>query len=199
MHSFRSFVALVNVCLLVSLPTTAPATAQERPAPQRLRILTLEGQNAVNYIPIRTGTAPVIEVRDELDRPLEGAAVTFNIVAAGAGATFEGGQSTQSALTDYRGQAGVRGYAINDKPGRFTIEVTATFAGRTARATITQVNSIDRLPPELGGARRSRTKTWILLGIAAAAGAGAGIYFATRSSNTPISVGIGPVGIGGPR
>ena len=151
-------------------------------------------------MPTRMANAPVVEIRDENDRPVEGAAVEFRLPVTGAGATFEGGQTVQKTVTDYRGQAGVRGYAINDQPGRFVIEITALYQGRTGRFAMTQVNSADQLPPELGGpAKRSSAWKWILLGVAAGAGAGAGIYFATRSNPGPISVGTGPVTIGGPR
>ena len=37
----------------------------ELPSGQRLRIIPLEGHNAVNYIPMGTATPPVVEVRDE--------------------------------------------------------------------------------------------------------------------------------------
>jgi hypothetical protein len=196
MLAIRNILAGVLACLL----TCAPAPGQQSQSPQRLRIIPLEGQNAVNYIQIRTATAPVVEVRDENDRPVEGAAVEFKLPASGPGATFEGGQTIQKAVTDYRGQAGAKGYTINDQPGRFIIDISAAYQGSTGRFVMTQVNSTGPLPPEFGGpAKRSSAWKWILLGAGAAAGAGLGIYFGTHSDPGPISVGTGPVTIGGPR
>lgn len=189
-----------STALFVSVLLAAyPAVCQQPPAVQRIRIFTLEGQNAVNYIPIRTATAPVVEVRDENDRPIEGASVTFTAPATGPGAVFERGERTQTTITNFRGQAGVRGYTINDKPGRFAIEVTARYQDSVARVMITQANSMEAIPTDAGSKKKSHKTMWILLGIAAGAGAGAGVYFATREGNNPINVGIGSISVGGPR
>ncbi len=175
-----------------------PLHGQQPMTAQRLRIIPLEGNNAINFIQIRSSTPPVVEVRNENDQPLEGVAVVFTLPTAGAGATFENGQRSQAALTDFRGQAGVTRYTINDTPGRFAIEVTAKYQRQTGRTMIVQTNSVGELPVELGGRAPSRKKTWWLIAVAAA-GAGTAIYFATRSSNRTISVGLGPVGLGAPR
>lgn len=193
MRTFRPFLAAVIVCLLAF-----PAAGQQAGPVQRLRIIALEGQRAVNYIPIRTTTAPVVEVRDENDRPVEGATVVFKLPDSGPGGTFEGGQTTQTGITDFRGQVGARGYTSNSVPGRFVIEVNATYEDRSARLPITQTNSIDALPPELGGPKKSSRKKWILLSVAAGAGAGVALYLLT-GRDKPISVGGGPVSVGGPR
>jgi hypothetical protein len=172
----------------------------QQPSPgQRLRIIPLEGNNAVNYIPLQTVTPPVVEVRDENERPVEGAAVTFRLPASGPGATFGGTGTTQTGITDARGQVGVTGYTINKQPGRFAIEVTAAHESRAGRLLMAQSNSADKLPPEVAGERRGGKLKWILLGVAAGAGGGLGIYFGTRGNAGPISVGAGTVVIGGPR
>lgn len=171
------------------------ATAQTR-AVQTLRIYALEGQNAVNYIPTGTATSPVVEVRDENDRPVDGAAIVFKLPVSGAGASFANGAKTESAISDFRGQAGVKNYTINNIAGRFAIEVTATYGNATARLLIPQTNSDS---PELAQPAASQKKRWILLGIAAAAGAGVGVYFGTRSSSSPITISAGSVVFGGPR
>src|SRR5271157_3660596 len=57
-------------------------TALIRPGLQTaksLKIVVLEGQDAVNYIPTRTVTPPVVEVRSERELPVEGATVTFEL------------------------------------------------------------------------------------------------------------------------
>ena len=195
MLMLRHFLVWVVACLLAC----GPAMGQQPSLGQRLRIIPLEGNNAVNYIPILTVTPPVVEVRDENERPVEGAAVIFKLPSSGPGATFGGSETTQTRVTDARGQAGVTGYTINKQAGRFVIEITATHEGRAGRLLMTQTNSIDKLPPEIAGDRQGGKLKWILLGAAAGVGAGLGIYFGTRGSTAPISVSTGPVVIGGPR
>jgi hypothetical protein len=196
MSNIRSFLAIVVICLL-----TQPAFAQQGLADQRLRIIPLEGDNVTNYIRIRSATAPIVEVRDENDRPLEGVTVVFKLPTTGPGAAFEGGQGVQTRITDARGQAGTTGYVTNDVLGPFTIEVTATLQNRTGRLLMRQINSADPLPPELGGApKKSSKKKWIIFSVVAAAAATAAIVYLTVSgSDGPISVGSGPISVGGPR
>ncbi|MBL8227508.1 MAG: hypothetical protein JNL98_03490 [Bryobacterales bacterium] len=162
----------------------------------RLRIIVLEGQGAVNLIP--ASTAPVVEVRDENDFPVEGAKVTFTLPESGPGAMFANQQRTQTVETNSRGQAGAIGYAINSQTGRFSTRVTASWKGREATILITQTNTTraaDLEPPKRGFAK---WKWWIIAG--AAAGAATGIILGTRSSPPPpITVGTGPVVIGTPR
>ena len=189
----RRIVALLTVCA-VALPTVA-----QEPGSRRLRIIPLEGHNAISYPATRVVTPPVVEVRDENDRPVEGATVTFKLPASGPGATFATGQATQTTFTDFRGQAGATGYLNNNIPGRFTIEITASHQGGAGRFLMAQTNSADRVPPEIGAANKSSRWKWILLSLAAGAGAGVGVYFGTRGSGTPISVGTGPIVVGAPR
>ena len=195
MPTTRQLLALLVVYALAGLPVFG----QQGPLASRLRIIALEGNGAVNYIPNRTATTPVVEVRDENDRPVEGAKVVFTIPPSGAGATFDGGQLSYATITDFRGQAAATGYTISDKQGPFTVEVTATFQDRSGRLLIRQTNTAGELPPELGGRKPSGKLKWILLAVGAGAGAGLGIWLATRGNNSPISVGTGPITVGGPR
>lgn len=189
---------VVATTTVVTLLFGVPAGAQQGGTPERLRIIALEGQGAVNSLVTSSAVAPVVEVRDENGRPVEGAAVTFTLPESGPGGLFEGGQRTQTSITDMRGQAGARGYAINQLPGRFSISVSAKYEGRTGALLITQVNV-----PTAAGEGQSMTKgsgkgKWILLTLAGA-GAGLGIYFGTRGGDSPISVQTGPISIGGTR
>jgi hypothetical protein len=186
--------------LLVCLLGSGPLLAQQPRTAQRLRIIPLEGQNAVNYIQVGTATAPVVEVRDENDLPVEGAVVEFRLPTTGPGAAFTGGEAVQKTITDMRGQAGAKGYTINDIPGRFRIVISAAYQNRTAQYMMSQTNTMEQLPPELGGPPKGSGRwKWILLGVAAGVGTGLGIYYGTRGDSGPISVGTGPVVIGGPR
>lgn len=189
----RPLAALMASLLVVS------ATAQQPGGAPRLKIVPLEGHNAVNYLVVRAATPPVVEVRDENDRPVEGAQVTFKLPTSGPGATTGNGEKTQTTTTDIRGQAGVQNYTTNTIAGRFIIEVTAAYQDRTAQFLMVQTNSLAAVPPELGGPKKSNVWKWVIVGAIAGAGAGLGVYFGTRGGNTPISVAIGSVGVGGPR
>src|SRR5262245_34319878 len=53
--------------------------AAAQPPPTGLRIIVIEGEDAVNIIQQKTAVAPVVEVRDRNDQPVAGAIVNFAI------------------------------------------------------------------------------------------------------------------------
>lgn len=167
-----------------------------------LRILVLQGQRSINNVPNGMITVPVVEIRDENDRPVEGAKVVFTLPAEGG--TFEKGGETAEIITNYQGQAVCPAY----KPGKlglFSIGVDASFANMNAKAKVAQTNS-DRLfepfpqaEKKKGGMFSGKKKyVWIA---AAAAGAGVGIWLSRRNSTSGdiITVIPGGVAVGGPR
>ncbi|MBL8237975.1 MAG: hypothetical protein JNM66_11180, partial [Bryobacterales bacterium] len=84
----RPVLAFVLIPLLVQpVGAQAPATAVPALPAVSLRVLVLEGANAINSIPNRSATFPVVEVRDENDLPVEGAEVVFELPATGPGGT----------------------------------------------------------------------------------------------------------------
>ena len=125
-------------CLTMSL---APAQAPPAAAKETLHVFVLEGGQAVNSVQARLAAAPVVEVRDENDRPVEGAEVTFWLPKSGPGGFFEGQTVAQTVRTNYQGQATVRGYVPNEQTGTFAIQVTARHGDRTGTATVVQTNS----------------------------------------------------------
>ena len=194
---------LAAIPLALILGAHNPAAAQQAASPPgrsggapRLRIIVLEGEGAVNHIPTRAATAPVVEIRDQNDQPLEGALVVFQLPASGPGGTFAGGERLHKSITDARGQAGTRGLLINDQAGRFAIKATATFQDLVNTAMISQTNS---LKAQSVTASRGRSK-WLWVLIAAGAGAGGAVYYTqSRSSRPPVSASMGPVVVGAPR
>ena len=102
-----------------------------------LRVLVIEGEDAVNIIQQKTAVRPVIEVRDRNNLPVSGALVTFSI-EGGKAATF-GGASTLTVATNAAGQAAVTGLTPS-AAGAFQIQVSAAFQGQVATATIAQTN-----------------------------------------------------------
>jgi hypothetical protein len=102
-----------------------------------LKIVVIEGEDAVNIVDKKTAVKPVVEVRDRNDLPVAGAIVTFSI--GGKGATFARGAQTLTATTNAAGRAAVT--ALNPiGSGAVQINVQATFQGQTGAATITQTN-----------------------------------------------------------
>src|SRR5436190_572870 len=91
-----------------------------------LKILVIEGEDAVNIIQQKTAVAPVVEVRDRNDLPISGAAVTFTM--SGSKATFAGGLRTVTITTNAAGRAAAPG--INPLAnGSFQINAAASYQG----------------------------------------------------------------------
>lgn len=183
--------------------TPAPVTPQTPIAPiptvEDLKVLVLEGQRSMNDIARHIGVQPVVEVRDQNDRPVEGATVLFRLPPSGAGGTFGGNSLTFSSRTSAQGQAAASGFVPNDKLGRFDIHVTATLQNRIGQATISETNtpnSLSVIEPAPKHVSLWRKKyVWI----GAAAAVAVGVFFiirATRSSPAPtptVAITPGPV------
>jgi len=102
-----------------------------------LRIVVIEGEDAVNIIQQKTAVRPLVEVRDRNNLPVPGVLVTFSI-EGGKAASF-GGASTLTVATNAAGQAAVTGLTPS-AAGAFQIQVQAAFQGQVATATIAQTN-----------------------------------------------------------
>jgi hypothetical protein len=111
----------------------AQSNVQTQPG---LRIVVIEGEDAVNIIQQKTAVAPVVEVRDRNDLPVSGAVVTFTI--ASKNATFAGGSQTVTAITNAAGRASAA--VVPSGTGTLQIGVQTAVSGETAVATITQTN-----------------------------------------------------------
>jgi hypothetical protein len=102
-----------------------------------LRIVVIEGEEAVNVIQQKTAVAPVVEVRDQNGLPVPGAVVRFTL--GGGNASFAGGSQTLTITTNAAGRAAAS--AVNPlASGSVQIQVQATFQGQSAAATIAQTN-----------------------------------------------------------
>lgn len=157
------------LAVIVSLAVVAGS--QSRPSAQplssALRIVVVEGEDAVNIIQQKTAVAPVIEVRDRNDQPVAGALVNFAIRSGRA--TF-GGARTLSVTTNAAGRAVAAGFAPTGS-GALQISATAAFQGQTAAAvTIAQTTVQTAAQAAAVGASSAGGTT----GGSAGAGAGAG-------------------------
>jgi hypothetical protein len=159
--------ALVFTALSVS-PLEAGGCTSSQPS-AALRIVVVEGEDAVNIIQQKTAVAPVIEVRDRNDQPVAGAIVNFAIRSGRA--TF-GGARTLSVTTNAAGRAIAAGFTPTGS-GALQISATAAFQGQTAAAvtiaqTTVQTAAQAAAVGSAGGASGSSG------GASAGAGAGAG-------------------------
>jgi hypothetical protein len=129
-----------------------------------LRVVVIEGEDAVNIIQQKTAVRPIVEVRDRNDLPVAGALVTFSI--PGGASTF-GGAATLTVATNAAGQAAVTGLTPS-VAGAFQIQVSAAFQGQIATATIAQTNVLTAAQAVAAGAATGTS------GSAGSAGGGAG-------------------------
>ena len=107
----------------------------QAPSPA-LRIVVLEGEDAVNIVQQKTAVRPLVEVRDRNNVPVSGATVTFT-VGSGQPAAFAGGAQTLTVTTNASGQAAAGGFTATGA-GKIQVQVQAAFQGQVATATITQ-------------------------------------------------------------
>jgi|SRR5579863_3248559 len=136
-HNLRPSIAWISIFLCFSVGNSY---AQEPPAGPELKITIIDGDEAINNIRQRTAREPIVQVEDENNRPVAGAAVVFLLPNDGAGGTFTGGAKSLSVMTDANGRAVARGLRPNNVAGRYQIRVTATSQGRTGRAVLQQTN-----------------------------------------------------------
>jgi hypothetical protein len=166
-----------------------------------LKIVVIEGEAAQNNVRTRTATAPVVEVRDENDKPVSGAEVVFQLPAAGPGGSFHGWMRNQTVRTNAEGRAAATGLTPNDELGRFNIKVTATAGTRTATGVIAQSNVSG------GGMGSGSSRKWWVIGALGAGALAGGIYAATSNGDSgtngppgnPVTITPGAVTVAGPR
>jgi len=126
---------LALVLALATVPVFVGGAAQS----PSLKIVVLEGEDAVNIIDKKTAVKPTVEVRDQNDLPVSGASVVFLIQGGRNSATFAEGLRQVTLTTNSLGRATVSELTPLGK-GAFQIQVRAMFQGQTATATIHQAN-----------------------------------------------------------
>lgn len=160
-----------------------------------IKVLVLEGEHATNNIRRKVAIQPVVEVRDENDRPVEGASVIFRLPPSGPGGFFPGQKPTLTVKTDARGQAGAAGMVPNDQPGTFEINVTATAGNRLGQAVIAQTNSSTGL--SMNSTREDKKPFWrnkyFLIGAAGLVTAVIIVVATHSGSNKTVTITPGPV------
>jgi hypothetical protein len=171
----------------------APAGAQSPPS-DKLKVVIVEGEGAVNNIRQRSPREVVVQVKDDKDQPVSGAAVSLTLPAQGPGGTFGGSSRSATLTTDAQGMAVARGLRPNQTAGKFEIRVSVSHHGQTARATITQFNMSVQEPSRKSGHGKI-IAILAVVGAAAAGGAYAGLHKGGSTTTAPAAVITPPIGI----
>jgi hypothetical protein len=115
-----------------------PANAQASP---HLTIAVLEGEGTVNDFQENLDRQLVVQVRDEIGKPVSGATVTFSVPTSGPSGNFFGVATTRSVTSNAEGRASAGGFRSNSIEGPFQIQVTAVQGNRTGSASISENNA----------------------------------------------------------
>jgi len=199
---FRRNTGLIWLCVMLC---GFRLEAQEAAAAS-LAIAIMEGEGAVHNIRTRAGREAIVQVTDELEKPVADAAVVFTLPAQGPGGSFTDGSSSVTVMSDAQGRAVARGFRPNKATGKFAMRVNASWRGKTARTAITQFNM--EVPSTKSGASGGKIAAIVLvLGAAAAGGAVAalrssgsnGVSVSAPAASVPIAVAPGAGTIGPPQ
>jgi len=183
-----------------SIPPMAPL-----PMVRSLKVTALAGNHAMNDLQRGLMTPLVIQVLDQNDRPVEGAEVVFRFPLNGPGATFRGGNNSQTVRTNGQGQAAALNWTANNQVGTFDVRVTAAYGNQLGETTVSMTNAT-RIVEEGQKGRKSGSwysSKWVKVAlIAGGAATVVGIVLATRgggSSSTPtVTITPGSPTVGGP-
>ncbi len=206
----RNGLSIISPILILSLTMASvpPPLFAQQDSPPPFRIVTLEGEGAINNIHQVVNRAISVEVTDENRNPLSGVTVTFFLPNEGPSGLFPNGSRVLTEFTNDKGIAVSRSVRFNNQVGIMPVRVVASLFAQTVSLTVNQTNVSSSASvhssyvPAAGGARLvssgpSKKKIVILLLVGAVA-AGAGYYFATRKSTPSATISTGSGGIGTP-
>jgi hypothetical protein len=196
----RASVVIALAACVMGADTAPPVVIQ-------LRVV--EGDGAVYPIGSRATRGLAVQVIDETGKPVDAAAVSFQLPGDGPGGSFAGGGKTEIVTTKADGTAAVWGMQWNKTPGGFEIKVTASKGQARAGVAVTQYLR-DSVKAAAGGegtftaSHHSRTK-WLIIAAAIGGGAAAGIGLrgsskaaAPAPTTTPTSIGNPTILVGHP-
>ena len=191
---------------LITLLVAAVCWSQQPAAQQQLKINVIQGEGATNNTSRMIASQPAVEVVDENGKPVENAEVTFETPRSGPTVMFFGEMRRNTVTTDSKGLARPSMLTPNDQNGKFQIKIQAKAGNRFAETAVNQTNSPG--PGWNGGSTvKKNNLTKILLVGAAVAIVGGVVAAKTGGSSTteaaaakkPVSIGVGPITVGGPR
>jgi hypothetical protein len=188
---------LSAAALVVALAGTATAQVAI------LQIQILEGEGVVHAPGARLARPLTVAVTDETGRPVEGAAVSFNLPEDGPSGAFASGLRTDVATTDQRGRATLRSIQFNRIAGRFQIRIIASKeqarAGTVSFQYIADPGSgaVAAGSATVHPASRGHGK-WIAIAALVGAGAAAGVVASRSGNSAPPSAAALPIPTIGP-
>lgn len=94
-------------------------------------LVIIGGQSAMNNTRASIAQGPVIEVKDQKNRPVRGAFVTFKSPSSGPSLAFSNGSTQFSTTTGNSGRAVADGLKTNSLPGDFIVLVKASYRGQS--------------------------------------------------------------------
>jgi hypothetical protein len=127
-------------------------------------------------------------VEDENHKPVAGAAVIFFLPNQGPGGTFANGSTSLTTTTNAEGRASARGIRFNNQAGAMEIRVSASFAGQTASAIITQTNVLGAAASGGSAGGMSLTTKLLIIGAIVGGGVAAGVIVANRGGGSTTTV-----------
>ena len=223
--SVRRWLPQLLAILLATGPTwageQAPATQPRSPNPvsaqppatpmaplpmmRSLKVTALAGNGDMNDLERGLMAPLVVQVLDQNDRPVEGAEVVFRFPLNGPGATFRGGNTSQTVRTNGQGQAAAMNWIANNQVGTFSVSVNASYGNQLGETTVSMSN-VTRIADD--GKKRRKQASWYsskwfkVALIAGGAATAVGIVLATRGGTPapppPITITPGSPSVGGP-
>jgi hypothetical protein len=131
--------AVIVVAAIASAQQPPPRPAQPAAG---LRIVVVEGEDAVNIVQQKTAVRPLVEVRDSNNLPVAGATVQFTLQTLGGAAntaSFANGQTAFTVTTNAAGRAASPQLQALGR-GALRINVQASYQGQVATTTVSQTN-----------------------------------------------------------
>jgi hypothetical protein len=132
----------------------------------------VQGEGAIYAANSRATRGVIVEVTDDLGRPVEGASVSFRLPDQGPTGTFSSGERSMLANTGSNGRAEAWGMTWNHEVGAFELRITAA-KGATRGGIVTPLHISQALAPALAapkGVGHGHKKLWIAIALAAGAG-----------------------------
>lgn len=164
---------------LWTIPLLVCALVHAQNSPAVLQIRAVQGEGAVYAAGSRATRGITVQVTDGTGKPVEGAALTFQLPTSGATGTFNSGGRTESITTGADGRAEVWGMQWSQTPGDFEMRVTAA-KGEARGGTAIPLHISDApvltgstnggAPAEPKASGGSKKMMWILIAAGAAAG-----------------------------
>jgi hypothetical protein len=170
------------------------------PVKRNLKVLPLAGDGEMNDLERGIMAPLVVQVRDQNDRPVEGADVVFRFPPSGPGAFFADRKYSQKVRTNDQGQAAAVGWAANSLVGSFKVYITVTYGDQMGETSVSMTN-VSRVTEAMVKKKSRWSSGWFKAAvIVGAAGIAAAIVLATRGGggSPNVTISTGSPTIGGP-